>query len=189
MIGVDTKKKELIGPFKNSGREWEPRGEPVRVDTHDFPDRELGRAVPYGIYDVAANSGWVNVGTDDDTAAFAVESIRRWWHGAGRAAYPTAGQLLITADVGGSNGYRTRTWKSELGRFAAETGLAVTVCHLPPGFEVEPDRAPAVLPHHHELARQTPDQPRSGAGCASCAADGTLGGARQRSSAVVPAWF
>ncbi|WP_393073308.1 ISAzo13 family transposase [Streptomyces sp. LN704] len=133
VISVDTKKKELIGPFKNSGREWEPRGEPVRVDTHDFPDRELGRAVPYGIYDVAANAGWVNVGTDHDTAAFAVESIRRWWNGAGRASYPTAGRLLITADAGGSNGYRTRTWKTELARFAAETGLAITVCHLPPG--------------------------------------------------------
>jgi hypothetical protein len=133
VISVDTKKKELVGPFKNNGREWEPRGEPVRVDTHDFPDRELGRAVPYGIYDVVANTGWVNVGTDHDTAAFAVESIRRWWNGAGRAAYPTAGRLLITADAGGSNGYRTRTWKTELARFAAESGLAITVCHLPPG--------------------------------------------------------
>ncbi|MFJ9543835.1 ISAzo13 family transposase [Streptomyces sp. NPDC101225] len=133
VISVDTKKKELVGPFKNNGREWEPRGEPVRVDTHDFPDRELGRAVPYGIYDVVANTGWVNVGTDHDTAAFAVESIRRWWNGAGRAAYPTAGRLLITADAGGSNGYRTRTWKTELAQFAAEAGLAITVCHLPPG--------------------------------------------------------
>ncbi|WP_405670351.1 MULTISPECIES: ISAzo13 family transposase [unclassified Streptomyces] len=133
VISVDTKKKELVGSFKNNGREWEPRGEPVRVDTHDFPDRELGKAVPYGIYDVAANTGWVNVGTDHDTAAFAVESIRRWWNGAGRAAYPTAGRLLITADAGGSNGYRTRTWKTELARFAAETGLTITVCHLPPG--------------------------------------------------------
>ncbi|WP_327745477.1 ISAzo13 family transposase [Streptomyces europaeiscabiei] len=133
VISVDTKKKELVGPFKNNGREWEPRGVPVRVGTHDFPDRELGRAVPYGIYDVAANTGWVNVGTDHDTAAFAVESIRRWWNGAGQAAYPTARRLLITADAGGSNGYRTRTWKTELARFAAEAGLAVTVCHLPPG--------------------------------------------------------
>ncbi|MFF2520429.1 ISAzo13 family transposase [Streptomyces sp. NPDC058086] len=133
VISVDTKKKELVGPFKNNGREWEPKGEPVRVDTHDFPDRELGRVVPYGIYDVAANTGWVNVGTDHDTAAFAVESIRRWWNGAGRAAYPTACRLLITADAGGSNGYRTRTWKTELAQFAAETGLTITVCHLPPG--------------------------------------------------------
>ncbi|MFD5934141.1 ISAzo13 family transposase [Streptomyces sp. NPDC060333] len=133
VISVDTKKKELVGPFKNNGREWEPVGEPVRVDTHDFPDRELGKAVPYGIYDVAANTGWVNVGTDHETAAFAVESIRRWWNGAGRATYPRAGRLLITADAGGSNGYRTRTWKTELARFAAEAGLTVTVCHLPPG--------------------------------------------------------
>ncbi|MDQ0605182.1 transposase [Streptomyces canus] len=133
VISVDTKKKELVGPFKNNGREWEPRGEPVRVDTHDFPDRELGKAVPYGIYDVAANAGWVNVGTDHDTAAFAVESIRRWWNSAGRAIYPTAGRLLITADAGGSNGYRTRTWKTELAQFAAESGLTITVCHLPPG--------------------------------------------------------
>jgi transposase len=133
VISVDTKKKELVGPFKNNGREWEPRGAPVRVDTHDFPDRELGRAVPYGIYDVAANTGWVNVGTDHDTAAFAVESIRRWWNATGRAVYPTAGRLLITADAGGSNGYRTRTWKTELARFAAESGLTITVCHLPPG--------------------------------------------------------
>jgi transposase len=133
VISVDTKKKELVGPFKNNGREWEPRGEPMRVGTHDFPDRELGRAVPYGIYDVAANTGWVNVGTDHDTAAFAVESIRRWWNGAGQAAYPTARRLLITADAGGSNGYRTRTWKTELARFAAEAALAITVCHLPPG--------------------------------------------------------
>ncbi|MFE2738890.1 ISAzo13 family transposase [Streptomyces sp. NPDC059349] len=133
VISVDTKKKELVGPFKNNGREWEPKGEPVRVDTHDFPDRELGKAVPYGIYDVTANTGWVNVGTDHDTAAFAVESIRRWWNGAGRAAYPTADRLLITADAGGSNGYRTRTWKTELAQFAAESGLSITVCHLPPG--------------------------------------------------------
>lgn len=133
VISVDAKKKELVGPFKNNGREWEPRGDPVEVDTHDFPNRELGRAVPYGIYDVALNTGWVNVGTDHDTAAFAVESIRRWWNGTGRATYPTAGRLLITADAGGSNGYRTRTWKTELARFAGETGLTVTVCHLPPG--------------------------------------------------------
>ncbi|MFJ9351177.1 ISAzo13 family transposase [Streptomyces sp. NPDC101237] len=133
VISVDTKKKELVGPFKNNGREWEPGGEPVRVDTHDFPDRVLGRVVPYGIYDVAANTRWVDVGTDHDTAAFAVESIRRWWNGSGRTTYPTAGRLLITADAGGSNGYRTRTWKTELSRFAVEAGLTVTVCHLPPG--------------------------------------------------------
>lgn len=105
----------------------------MRVDTHDFPDRELGRAVPYGIYDVVANTGWVNAVTEHDTAAFAVESIRRWWNGAGRTAYPTADRLLITADAGGSNGYRTRTWKTELAQFAAEPGLTIIVCHLPPG--------------------------------------------------------
>ncbi|MFI8308982.1 ISAzo13 family transposase [Streptomyces sp. NPDC085927] len=133
VISVDTKKKELVGAFKNRGREWEPKGRPVAVDTHDFPDRELGKAVPYGIYDIAADTGWVNVGTDHDTAAFAAESIRRWWKGAGRTAYPAADRLLITADAGGSNGYRTRTWKTELARLADEIGLAITVCHFPPG--------------------------------------------------------
>jgi len=133
VVSVDTKKKELVGEFKNAGREWRPGGDPVQVGTHDFPDKELGKAIPYGIYDVAANTGWVNVGTDHDTAAFAVESIRRWWHGAGRAAYPGARRLLITADAGGSNGYRTRAWKAELAALALETGLEVTVCHFPPG--------------------------------------------------------
>ena len=133
VISVDSKKKELVGPYKNAGREWEPGNEPVRVDTHDFPDRELGKAVPYGIYDVTANAGWVNVGTDHDTAAFAVESIRRWWNDAGRTTYPGAARLLITADAGGSNGYRTRTWKTQLAQLAAETGLQITVSHLPPG--------------------------------------------------------
>jgi hypothetical protein len=113
----------LVGQFKNSGREWRPAGEPVRVEVHDFPDKELGKAIPYGIYDVAADSGWVNVGTDHDTAAFAVASIRRWWQAAGRDEYPSATRLLITADAGGSNGYRTRAWKTELAAFAAETGL------------------------------------------------------------------
>ncbi|MDH6130604.1 ISAzo13 family transposase [Kitasatospora sp. GP82] len=133
VISVDTKKKEIVGPYKNGGREWRPEGEPLQVSTHDFPDKELGKAVPYGIYDLAANTGWVNVGTDHDTAAFAVESIRRWWHGAGRAGYPQATRLLITADAGGSNGYRTRAWKAELAALAVETGLHVTVCHFPPG--------------------------------------------------------
>jgi hypothetical protein len=118
VVSVDAKKKELVGEFKNGGREWRPKGSPARVDAHDFPDRELGKAIPYGIYDLVANSGWVNVGTDHDTAAFAVESIRRWWNGAGRDGYPQARQ-------------------------------------------VEQNRAPAVLPHHHELARQAPGQPRS----------------------------
>lgn len=133
VISVDTKKKELVGDFKNSGRQWRPAGEPVPVSVHDFADPQLGKAVPYGIYDLTANTGWVNVGTDHDTAAFAVESIRRWWHGQGQAAYPRATRLLITADAGGSNGYRTRSWKLELAQLAAETGLTITVCHLPPG--------------------------------------------------------
>ncbi|GAU71512.1 putative transposase [Streptomyces sp. NBRC 110611] len=133
VISVDTKKKELVGQFKNDGRQWRPAGTPAEVGVHDFPDRELGKAIPYGIYDVAANTGWVNVGCDHDTAAFAVESIRRWWNAVGLAQYPHASRLLITADAGGSNGYRTRAWKVELPRFAAQTGLEVTVCHLPPG--------------------------------------------------------
>ena len=123
MISVDTKKKELVGKFTNGGREWRPRGEPGRSRTHDFPDLELGKAIPYGIYDLAANAGWVNVGTDHDTAAFAVESIRRWWNDAGRAAYPRARRLLITADSGGSNSYRTRAWKTELAALALAAGL------------------------------------------------------------------
>ena len=133
VISVDTKKKELLGEFKNTGREWRPTGEPVAVNTHDFPSDSTGKAVPYGIYDIAANAGWVNVGTDHDTAAFAVESIRRWWNTAGAHSYPDATRLLITADAGGSNGYRSRAWKSELAALATETGLAITVCHLPPG--------------------------------------------------------
>jgi transposase len=133
VISVDTKKKELVGEFKNNGRQWRPAADPAPVNVHDFVDPQLGKAVPYGIYDLAANTGWVNVGTDHDTAAFAVESIRRWWCGQGRVAYPQATRLLITADAGGSNGYRTRAWKLELARLAAETGLTITVCHLPPG--------------------------------------------------------
>ncbi len=133
VISVDTKKKELVGEFKNAGRAWRPKGEPARVGDHDFPDPELGKAIPYGVYDVAANTGWVSVGTDHDTAAFAVESIRRWWNGAGAAAYPGARRLLITADAGGSNGYRTRAWKVELAAFALQAGLEITCCHFPPG--------------------------------------------------------
>ena len=133
VISVDAKKKELVGAFRNGGREWRPEGEPAKVSTHDFPDLELGKAIPYGVYDVAANAGWVNVGTDHDTAAFAVESIRRWWNSAGKAAYPGASRLLVTADAGGSNGYRTRAWKAELAAFALDAGLSVTVCHFPPG--------------------------------------------------------
>jgi len=133
VVSVDTKRKELVGSYANGGAEWEPAGSPARVNVHDFPDAELGKAVPYGVYDLTANTGWVNVGTDGDTGAFAVESIRRWWHGQGKDAYPGAGRLLITADSGGSNGSRLRLWKTELAALATETGLAITVCHLPPG--------------------------------------------------------
>jgi len=134
VISVDTKKKELVGEYKNGGREWGPAGRPVQVKTHDFLDRQgQGKAIPYGIYDIAANTGWVSVGTDHDTAAFAVASISRWWQARGRHEYPHAARLLITADAGGSNGYRTRAWKTELAALAAQTGLQVTVCHLPPG--------------------------------------------------------
>ena len=133
VISVDTKKKELVGDFKNGGREWQPAGEPVPVRVHDFIDASLGKAIPYGVYDLARNEGWVNVGVDHDTAEFAVESIRRWWSRMGRKVYTTASELLITADGGGSNGSRTRLWKSELQRLADDTGLAIQVCHYPPG--------------------------------------------------------
>jgi transposase len=133
VISVDTKKKELIGPFRNGGRELRPKGDPERVLMHDFVIDELGRASPYGVYDLAANEAWVSVGTDHDTAAFAVESIRRWWQTMGRELYPAATRLLITADAGGSNGYRLRLWKLELQKLADETGLEIAVCHFPPG--------------------------------------------------------
>ena len=132
-ISVDTKKKELVGDFKNGGRTWRPKGQPEEVRVHDFAIPELGRAAPYGVYDLARNEGWVSVGVDHDTAAFAVESIRRWWHTMGKPLYKDATRLLITADGGGSNGSRVRLWKVELQRFADETGLEVSVCHLPPG--------------------------------------------------------
>src|SRR5512135_672270 len=135
VISVDTKKKELVGQYCNAGRQWRPAGDPAQVDTHDFPDH--------------------------DTAAFAVGAIRRWWDGGGRAAYPEARRLLITADAGGSNGYRTRAWKAELAALAHDTGLTITVCHFPPGTsKVEQGGTPAVLPHHDELGRQAADQPR-----------------------------
>jgi hypothetical protein len=136
VVSVDTKKKELVGAepgYKNAGREWEPAATPVRVGVHDFPDPTTPKAVPYGVYDVGANTGWVSVGSDGDTAAFAVETLRRWWVSVGRPRYPTAKRLMINADAGGSNGYRLRLWKFELARFANETGLAITVCHFPPG--------------------------------------------------------
>jgi hypothetical protein len=133
VVSVDTKKKELVGQFTNTGQQWRPAAQPAATRTHDFPSDSLGKAVPYGIYDLTANTGWVNVGTDHDTAAFAVESIRRWWTATGRSDYPEATRLLITADAGGSNGYRTRAWKTELAALAAQTGLTITVCHFPPG--------------------------------------------------------
>ncbi|HEX2705785.1 MAG TPA: ISAzo13 family transposase [Candidatus Lustribacter sp.] len=133
VISVDTKKKELVGPFRNGGRELRPKGDPERVLMHDFVIPELGRASPYGVYDVAANEAWVSVGTDHDTAAFAVESIRRWWTTMGAPLYPEATRLLVTADAGGSNGYRLRLWKQELGKLADEIGLEIAVCHFPPG--------------------------------------------------------
>jgi len=132
VVSVDCKKKELVGDYKNTGKEWRPAGDPVKVNVHDFPGA-AGKAIPYGVYDVGANTGWVNVGTDHDTAAFAVNTLRTWWNTRGRAAYPAATALTITADSGGSNGSRLRAWKTELAALAAETGLAITVLHLPPG--------------------------------------------------------
>src|SRR5664279_6335122 len=133
VVSVDAKKKELIGEFKNAGRDYRPAGSPVPVNVHDFLDPALGEAIPYGVYDIGANTGWVSVGSDHDTAAFAVATLRNWWDHEGHAAYPAADRLLITADGGGSNGTRLRAWKSELAAFAADTGLHITVCHLPPG--------------------------------------------------------
>src|ERR1035437_1650243 len=133
VISVDTKKKELVGDFKNEGREWRPKKNPEKVRVYDFPIPELGRAAPYGVYDLASNTGWVSVGVDHDTASFAVETIRRWWCAMGQEKYPQAERLLITADGGGSNGSRVRLWKIELQRLADETGLAIAVSHFPPG--------------------------------------------------------
>jgi len=133
VVSVDAKKKENVGNFKNGGREWRPGGDPERVNVYDFKDKELGKVTPYGVYDIAANAGWVSVGTDHDTAAFAVQTIRTWWQNAGQPAYPDATRLLICADGGGSNGYRTRLWKTELAALAEQTGLEITVCHFPPG--------------------------------------------------------
>jgi transposase len=133
VVSVDTKKKEVLGDYAVAGREWRRAGRPVRVRTHDFPEKDAQKAVPYGIYDLAADTGWVVVGCDGDTAAFAVATLRRWWQGEGRHRYPAATRLLITADAGGANGYRVRAWKAELADFAYATGLKVTVCHFPPG--------------------------------------------------------
>ena len=133
VISVDTKKKELVGAYKNAGQEWLPTGEPVKVKVHDFIDKELGRANPYGVYDIGADEAWVGVGTDHDTSAFAVQTIRRWWFSMGVQRYPQAKQLVITADGGGSNGHRVRLWKLELSRLAQEIGLDIQVHHFPPG--------------------------------------------------------
>ena len=133
VISVDAKKKELVGGFKNAGREWRPKGSPELVRSHDFKDKELGKAIPYAIYDLADDTGWVNVGIDNDTAQFAVASIRSWWQQLGSERYPNATTLTITADCGGSNGNRTRLWKTELQQLADDTNLAIQVCHFPPG--------------------------------------------------------
>jgi hypothetical protein len=133
VISVDCKKKELVGQFKNNGKEWRPKGDPEPVNVHDFMDKHRGKAIPYGVYDVGANTGWVSVGIDHETAAFAVNTLRSWWNTTGRSTYPAAQRLLITADSGGANGNRRRAWKTELAALAAETGLRISVCHLPPG--------------------------------------------------------
>ena len=133
VVSVDTKKKELVGDFKNGGREWRPKGDPEQVRVYDFVDKALGKANPYGVYDTTANVGWVSVGTDHDTAEFAVETLRRWWEKMGGSRYPAATELLVTADGGGSNGSRVRLWKVALQRLADQTGLRISVCHFPPG--------------------------------------------------------
>jgi hypothetical protein len=133
VISVDTKKKELVGPFKNGGREWQKKGEPLEVNIHDFADKQLGKVIPYGVYDIGRNEGWVSVGVTHDTAEFAVETIRRWWKTMGSAVYPEATELLVTADGGGSNGSRVRLWKVELQRLANELGMTIQVRHFPPG--------------------------------------------------------
>jgi hypothetical protein len=133
VVSVDTKKKELVGNFKNGGQEWQPKGQPEEVDVHDFPSDAVGKAIPYGVLDMARNEAWVNVGNDHDTPAFAVASIRQWWKMMGSTTYPEASELLITADAGGSNGYRARAWKIELQNLADETGLRIHVSHFPPG--------------------------------------------------------
>ncbi len=132
-ISVDTKKKENIGNYKNNGEEYSPKGKPIKVETHDFPDKLLGKVVPYGIYDIGKNKGWVSVGISSDTAEFAVNAIRTWWYTMGSKNYPDASELLITADCGGSNGYRVKLWKCELQKFATETGITIHVRHFPPG--------------------------------------------------------
>ena len=133
VISIDSKKKEVVGNLANKGKEYHPKGEPTRVDVHDFPDPKVGKAIPFGVYDLAANEGFVTVGNDHDTAAFAVATIRQWWKTIGSVAYPHAKSLLVTADAGGSNSYRNRLWKLELAKLAEDEGIAITVCHFPPG--------------------------------------------------------
>jgi hypothetical protein len=133
VVSIDCKKKELVGQFKNGGQQWRPKGDPERVNVHDFLDPQLGKAIPYGVYDIGDNTGWVSVGVDHETAAFAVNTLRSWWNTVGRSAYSAATRLLINADSGGANGNRRRAWKTELAALAAETGLQISVCHLPPG--------------------------------------------------------
>ncbi len=133
VISVDCKKKELVGNFKNGGREWQPKRQPQEVQVHDFMDKKLGKAIPYGVYDMTRNEGWVSVGVDHDTAGFAVETVRRWWQQLGKPLYPQAQELLIVADSGGSNSARSRLWKRQLQQLADETGLCIAVSHLPPG--------------------------------------------------------
>jgi hypothetical protein len=135
VVSVDAKKKEQLGPYHRDGRTWRPKGSPVRVRDHDFPDQELGKITPYGVYDIAANRGFVSVGTSCDTAAFAVNALRLWWRKEGSLRYPGAGRLLVTCDAGGSNGYRCRLWKDQLAELAAQAGLAITVLHFPPGTQ------------------------------------------------------
>ena len=160
VISVDAKKKEQVGEYAQAGQEWRPRGDPVTVRDHDFPDEQAGKVTPYGACDIAANDGFVNVGTDHDTAAFAVESIRCWWNTLGKDRYPGARQLLVTADACGSNGYRTGAWKTGLAALARDTGLEITVLPLPAGhLQMEQDRAPAVLADLPELAGTPADQP------------------------------
>jgi hypothetical protein len=158
VISVDCKKKELVGAepgYKNAGPEWRPQGDPRTAGVHDFPVKGVPKAIPYGIYDVGADDGWVSVGSDHDTAAFAVNTIRRWWNEMGRARYPKAKRLLVTADARGSNGYRSRLFKVELAKLAHETGLEITVCHYPPGTSKWNNRAPSLQLHHNELAWPT----------------------------------
>ena len=156
VISVDTKKKALVGQFRNGGREWHPQGQPEEVQVHDFPDKVLGKVIPYGVYDEATNSGWVSVGIDHDTAEFAVETVRRWWWHMGREVYPQAKRLLITADGGGSNGSRCRLWKVELQRLADEIGRRISVCHFPPGTSTWKKSEHRMFCHSTENGRGRP---------------------------------